>query len=58
MRVVERLDKFDILGPKTIAVHCVHIDVHELDLLKASQTQVVHKPRIKYGERCRSDACS
>lgn len=49
MRVVERLEKFDILGPKTIAVHCVHIDEHEMDLLKASQTQVVHNPESNMG---------
>ncbi|ODA41212.1 putative aminohydrolase SsnA [Desulfosporosinus sp. BG] len=49
MRVVERLEKFKILGPKTIAVHCVHIDDHEIDLLKASQTQVVHNPESNMG---------
>jgi len=49
MRVVERLDKFDILGPKTLAVHCVHIDDYEIDLLKASQTSVVHNPESNMG---------
>ena len=49
MRVVERLAKFGILGPKTIAVHCVHIDDHEIDLLKTSQTQVVHNPESNMG---------
>ncbi|KUO76519.1 MAG: chlorohydrolase [Desulfosporosinus sp. BRH_c37] len=49
LRVVERLNKFDILGPKTIAVHCVHIDDHEIDLLKASHTQVVHNPESNMG---------
>ena len=49
MRVVERLEKFNILGPKTIAVHCVHIDDHEIDLLKASQTYVVHNPESNMG---------
>ncbi|MDR3602114.1 MAG: putative aminohydrolase SsnA [Desulfosporosinus sp.] len=49
MRVVERLDKFSILGPKTLAIHCVHIDDHEIDLLKASQTQVVHNPESNMG---------
>ena len=46
---LERLEKFDILGPKTIAVHCVHIDDHEIDLLKASQTNVVHNPESNMG---------
>ncbi|SPF42835.1 Selenium metabolism SsnA family protein [Candidatus Desulfosporosinus infrequens] len=49
MRVVERLEKFRILGPKTIAVHCVHIDDHEIDLLQASQTLVVHNPESNMG---------
>ncbi len=49
MRVVERLDKFGILGTKTIAAHCVHIDDHEIELLRASQTQVVHNPESNMG---------
>ena len=49
LRVVERLDKFGILGPKTIAAHCVHIDDHEIELLRASQTQVVHNPESNMG---------
>jgi putative selenium metabolism protein SsnA len=49
LRVVERLEKFNILGPKTIAVHCVHIDDHEIDLLQASHTQVVHNPESNMG---------
>src|SRR5680860_107535 len=49
MRVVERLEKFDILGPKTIAVHCVHTNDQEIELLKASQTQVVHNPESNMG---------
>lgn len=49
MRVVERYDKFKVLGPKTIAVHCVHINDHEIDLIKASRTQVVHNPESNMG---------
>ena len=45
MRVVERLDKAGILGPKTIAAHCVHVNENELDLLKSSDTSVVHNPQ-------------
>ena len=44
-RVVERLKKLGILGPKTIAAHCVHVDEHELDILKETGTRVVHNPR-------------
>jgi len=49
VRVVERLEKFGVLGPKTIAVHCVHIDDNEIELLKTSQTQVVHNPESNMG---------
>lgn len=49
VRVVERLQKFGILGPKTIAVHCVHINDHEIRLLKESQTQVAHNPESNMG---------
>jgi len=45
MRVVERLNKFGILGEKTIASHCVHINEKELELLKETNTIVVHNPQ-------------
>jgi putative selenium metabolism protein SsnA len=45
MRVVERLDKFGILGPKTIIAHAVHVDVKEMELLARSGAWVTHQPR-------------
>jgi len=45
LRVVERLAERGILGPKTIAAHCVHVQDYELDLLKETGTRVVHNPR-------------
>jgi putative selenium metabolism protein SsnA len=45
LRVVERLDKVGVLGPKTIAVHCVHVDRIEVEMLLDSGTMVVHNPR-------------
>jgi putative selenium metabolism protein SsnA len=45
LRVVERLKKERILGPKTIAAHCVHVDRLETELLLDSETMVVHNPR-------------
>jgi putative selenium metabolism protein SsnA len=45
LRVVERLEKAGVLGPKTIAAHCVHIDAFEMDTLRQTQTNVVHNPR-------------
>ena len=44
MRVIERLDIHEALGKKSIAVHCVHIDKKEMDILKATGTNVVHNP--------------
>jgi putative selenium metabolism protein SsnA len=45
VRVVDRLAAAGILGPRTIAAHCVHVNDAELDLLKSSGTRVVHNPR-------------
>lgn len=45
LRVVDRLHKHGILGEKTIAAHGIHVDQHEMDLLKESKTWVTHQPR-------------
>jgi putative selenium metabolism protein SsnA len=45
LRVVDRLHKFGILGPETIAVHCVHVDAREIALLAETGTWVSHQPR-------------
>jgi len=45
LRVVERLNEFGVLGPQTIAVHCVHVDAYEMDILRDTGTRVVHNPR-------------
>ena len=42
LRVVERLNQFGILGPQSIAAHCVHVNRRELDILSETQTAVVH----------------
>ena len=44
-RVVERLSDFGLLGPHSIAAHCVHIDAPEIQLLAESGTWVTHQPR-------------
>ncbi|MEL7565411.1 MAG: putative aminohydrolase SsnA [Dehalobacterium sp.] len=48
-RVVERLDSFSILGPKSIAVHCVHVNDQEIDILKRINANVVHNPESNMG---------
>jgi cytosine/adenosine deaminase-related metal-dependent hydrolase len=45
VRVVERLQRFGILGPNTIAGHCVHLDAYEKDILRETGTLVAHQPR-------------
>ncbi len=43
--VVERLYNNGILGNKTIAAHCIHIVESEMDLLKETNTNVIHNPQ-------------
>jgi len=45
MRVVDRLNKFGILGPKTITAHAVHVDSKEISTLAETGTWVTHQPR-------------
>ena len=44
MPVVHRLDKLGASGPKSLFIHCVHIDEEEMDLIAATGTGVVHNP--------------
>jgi putative selenium metabolism protein SsnA len=45
MRAVSRLRNHCILGPRSIAAHCVHIDRREQEILLDSGTFVTHQPR-------------
>jgi putative selenium metabolism protein SsnA len=44
-RVIERLLSFDVLGPASVAAHCIHIDEGERAILKETGTNVVHSPQ-------------
>lgn len=44
LRVLERLQQKGALGPKSLAIHCVHINQDEMDILKETGTSVVHNP--------------
>ncbi len=44
-RVVDRLEANSILGPRTIAAHCVHVQSAEINRLAATRTNSVHNPR-------------
>lgn len=45
MRIVERFNKFLILGPNTILAHCVHINEKEKEIIKITNTNVVLNPQ-------------
>jgi putative selenium metabolism protein SsnA len=45
LRAAARLEKHGILGPRTIAAHCVHVDQTEMEALAQSGTWVSHQPR-------------
>ncbi len=47
--VVKRLLKEGILGEHTIAAHCIHIDEEDMDILKETNTMVVHNPESNMG---------
>lgn len=44
-----RLNDFGILKEKTILGHCVHIDAHELELIRNSGSAISHQPRSNMG---------
>ena len=45
MRVVDRLHRQQILGPRSIVAHAIHVDAREVDLMAQSGTWVTHQPR-------------
>jgi putative selenium metabolism protein SsnA len=51
-RIVDRLMDFGILGAKTIAAHCIYVNGHEMDLLRDTDTIVVHNPESNMGNAC------
>ena len=48
-RIVDRLHDFGILGPHTILGHCIYINEHEMDLIRDTDTMVVHNPESNMG---------
>mgnify|MGYP004720475661 FL=1 len=51
-RIVDRLMDFNILGEKTLLGHCIYINPHEMDLIKETNTMVVHNPESNMGNAC------
>ena len=48
-RVVERWHDLGILGSRTLAAHCVHVNNREIELLRDTGTNVVHNPESNMG---------
>lgn len=48
-RVVNRLFDNDILGKHTVTGHCIHVNGAEMDVLKDTNTMVVHNPESNMG---------
>ena len=51
-RIIDRLMDNGILGPKTITAHCIYVNSHEMELLKETNTMVVHNPESNMGNAC------
>ncbi len=49
MSVVERFNKLGLLGPKTVAGHCIHITESDMDILVKTGTTVIHNPESNMG---------
>lgn len=48
-RILERFHDLGMLGPESIAVHCVHATDEEIDILKETDTTMVHNPHSNMG---------
>ena len=48
-RVVERLFDAGVLGEKTLAIHNIHINAAEMELLSHTNTMAVHNPQSNMG---------
>ena len=51
-RIVDRLMDHGILGEKTLLGHCIYINPHEMNLIKETDTMVVHNPESNMGNAC------
>lgn len=49
LRVVQRLSRYGVLNPRSVAGHCIHVNEEEKDILAASGVGVVHNPESNMG---------
>jgi len=48
-RVINRLYDIGILGKHTVTGHCIHVNEEEMDIIKQTDTMVVHNPESNMG---------
>lgn len=48
-RVIERLAEYGIFRENTLAIHCIHVNNRELDIIKDSKCNIVHNPESNMG---------
>ena len=51
-RIIDRLMDFGMLGTQTMCAHCIYINDHEMEVLKHTDTMVVHNPESNMGNAC------
>ena len=51
-RILDRLMDMGVLGEKTLTAHCIYVNPHEMELLKETDTMVVHNPESNMGNAC------
>lgn len=51
-RIADRLMDCNILGEKTLLAHCIYVNPHEMELIKETDTMVVHNPESNMGNAC------
>jgi putative selenium metabolism protein SsnA len=45
LRVIARLERHGLLGPRSLLAHCVQVDAAEIEILARTRTWVSHQPR-------------
>ncbi|MDR1873501.1 MAG: putative aminohydrolase SsnA [Synergistaceae bacterium] len=48
-RIMARFRDFGITGPRSTAVHCIHVNDEEMEILQDTGTAVVHNPESNMG---------
>jgi len=49
MSIVHRWNHFGILNAKSSLAHCVHVDDHDIEELRATRANVIHNPQSNMG---------